>query len=137
MDSTEEIINRLTDELPNELGSEYKVVPEYNLASIDDEVHVIAPPDIVIYNSDTNHTTLLEVKGSRLPDNDLPLATAPAIRKIKEANEELNPDLVLVSTSSLTDRLRSQLDSENVKVIELGGQDTLVTDVADAIRNQT
>ncbi len=134
MDYTEEIINRLADELPDELGAEYRVVPEYNLASIDDEVHVSAPPDIVIYNSQTNHTTLLEVKGSRLPDSDLPLATVPAMRRIKEANEGLNPDVVLVSTSNLTGGLRSQLDSENVTVIEVE-EDQLIADVVDAIRS--
>lgn len=136
MDPTEEIINELTNRLPGELGADYRVVPEYNLASIDDEVHVSAPPDIVIYNSATNHTTLLEVKGSRLADNDLPPATVPAMRRIKEANKKLNPDLVLVSASNLTGRLRSQLDSEDVKVIEFNGEDQLITDVVNAITSR-
>jgi hypothetical protein len=127
MKSSEDVVHELIKVLPEKLAGRYKMMPEYSRDQ-NTGVQIRGNPDIVIYDEQKNHYILLEVKGAR-PSDDLPLATVPVMRKLKEANTHLNPDMVLLTASHVPPHLKDELEGEKVKVIEYKNEEKLVTDL--------
>lgn len=89
-----------------------------------------ADADIVVRDAESGKLILVEVKGSRASE-DLPLATIPYLRRIKEA---VAPnELVLVSMSPVPELVRSSLAASDVRVVEATPGEDVVPELAAAI----
>ena len=120
-----ELLYSLTKMLPEMLGPNYSVVPPY-LSFSETGSSVYGNPDIVVHHRHTGKYVLVGVKGAQ-PSDDLPFATVPMLRKLKEANKELSPDIVLISTSKISSELKEKFNSDDVKVIEGSFDDQIIS----------
>jgi len=127
MKGESQLVTTLATNLAQRLGSGYVVLPQSHSSGL-----VGGNPDITVYNSNTNQVVLVEVKGSGL-EFELPLATLPVLRRMRELNKELHPKLILITTSRVGLELRDALLHDNVYVLEAETQKNVVEDVAHII----
>lgn len=131
-----ELIERMNTRLPDRLGKRYKVVPQHSIASAMNSATTLGSelrPDVFVTDSETGRATIVHVKGSH-PSDDLPIATLPIMRKVKEANRSLNPDIVLISVSKVPASLEQRLEKDGVHVIRWSAGEDIVDDVVGLIR---
>lgn len=109
-----DLVEEIVSGLQEELGYSYRVIsqPRY-----DESLSVKGSPDLVVMDQDTGRVTLIELKVSASEDDDLPLATLPQMRRLKDYNRELNANVVLVSTSEVPQAVARSLAAHDIGVV--------------------
>lgn len=123
---------KLVDTLERELGAGYEVLVDPVLDSIQG-IRILGRPTLVIFDRERASTTIVEVSGSWLAD-ELPIGAAAEVLKVGKKNRELNPRLVLVSTSRVDQMLRDALASSGVELIVTDKPAEAVSQVTSLIR---
>lgn len=128
MPSESLILKLLTEQLSGLLGAEYRVhrnMLTHSITRKDPNPHY--DPDLVIWPNTDGEPSPVIVEFKESPSlTDLPLSTARHLKLIREANNANHPQMVLATTSHVSDLLREELDSENIDIV----QSTHVTDLA-------
>jgi hypothetical protein len=108
-----DLVEEIASGLQEELGPPYRIIsqPRY-----DDSLSLRGSPDLVVMDGDTGRITLIEVKVSP-PDDELPLATLPQMRRLKDHNRELNASVILVSTSEVPEAVAQSLATHDIGVV--------------------
>lgn len=108
----QDLVSEIASGLREELDHSYRIIsqPRY-----DESLSVRGSPDLVVMGKD-GRVILIEVKVSP-PEDDLPLATLPQMRRLKEHNRELNADVVLVSTSEVPRDVVRSLETYDIGVV--------------------
>ena len=104
-----ELLNKIKDDI----GDRFSVTPAFASASIEGLANS-PKPDIIL--SDDNNLFIIEVKNSAAR-NDLPLSTAHITQRLREANSQFDPKIILVTSSKIGPILNDELKSQGVTVI--------------------
>lgn len=127
-----EVGRALIDVLQRELGPGYDVLIEPVIGSVQG-IRVEGRPSFVVFDRLRNATTIIQVKGSWLAD-DLPVAAASHVFRVRNQNQELHPRMVLVSTSRVDRMIREVLANEGVEIIVTDKPAEAVSRVTSLIR---
>ncbi len=131
-ESNIELLKEIEKKLAKELGEAYEVSPQYiNIRN--PLINRSYAPDFLIEDQVTQKSIFVEIKGST-PDDELPLGILSAIQETKTAHQELNPDIILISVSSVPEQLAKELENESVKVIKWSKGKNIVTQLANMIK---
>jgi hypothetical protein len=109
------VVEAITSALKDELGDSYTIISNPRL---EQSVEVHGSPDLMV-KDDTGQITLIEVKVSP-PDDELPFATIPHMRRLQEQNRDINANVVLVSTSFVPEVVKRSLKTHGIDVIHGG-----------------
>ena len=120
-------VERLRQSLQDRLGAAYKVVPDHLFAATGINAH----PEFAVFARDK--TWLILVMGSDPHEylNERALANA---RAILEANATLNPTLILVTASIISETQLQALQDAGVVSLQCAGPDEAVGAVVYAIK---
>lgn len=126
------LVSMLEAALKNSLGDRYLVntAPPYQVR--EGPAHI--RPDLIIWpQDDPKRPYMVELKMIN-KNFDLPLAVANQTRKMIEENRDLNPMLILATTSRVGNLLRQELDEQNVAIVQSEMSSNLADDITELIR---
>jgi hypothetical protein len=118
MKTTSELLGSLRSELPEQLGPDFEMLEDTAAAAVRSlgRSDGVSFGDVLIRKKDSNDLIIVEVKGSEAEDQ-LPLGVLPAMRRAKGISPS-HSKIVLVSTSTVSPRLRQALQAEGIAVVE-------------------
>jgi hypothetical protein len=132
MKPAEKVGARLLSTLQSELGAGYDVLVQPADGSING-LPIVGRPSYVVHDRERGSTTIVEVTGSWL-DDDLPVGAAVWALNVCKKNRELNPHLILVSTSQVHQMIRDVLTKNGVELIVTDQPGEAVSRVTSLIR---
>jgi hypothetical protein len=130
------LVSLLETALKDSLGDRYLV--NTDLPERSSEGSAYDRPDLIIWPQDEpKRPYMVELK--MIDKNfDLPLTVANQTKRMIEKNRELNPMLILATTSRVGNLLRRELDGQNVAIVQSDMSSDLADDITEFIRmNQT
>lgn len=134
MEREDALIGLLGDELRRRLGDRYVVNQNFLSASLEREPS--ARPDLVVWPQDEpKRPYIVELKLiSR--DFDLPLSTASQMVRILRANQDFAPILILATSAHVGNLLRTELNAQNIEIVQSEEPSALVSDIAEIIETK-
>jgi hypothetical protein len=112
LETDNKFVEALESALKTEFGETYTIISN---PRFDPSVEVHGSPDLVVKDP-TGKMTLIEVKVTP-PDDDLPFATVPQMRRLKDENRDISANVVLVSTSYVSEAVERSLKFHEIGVI--------------------
>jgi hypothetical protein len=126
------LVSLLEAALKTSLGDRYVVKTDLPGRQSNGLAH--SRPDLIIWPQDgSKRPYMVELK--MMNNNfDLPLAVANQTQRMLEENKDLNPMMILATTSRVGKLLRQELDGQNVAIVQSEMSSNLADDITEVIR---
>jgi hypothetical protein len=128
---TPSFVNRIAEQLPQRLGPQFEVASQGNYEALTG-TQITGTPDIAIRNRQTNAVTLLDIAGFDESD-DLPFVAVSVMKRLKDANLRIKPQIVLVTASQVDPELQEQFNNNDIKIIAANQEEAIVNNISNFV----